>query len=51
MEDVNQLQTVAEITHLQLHKITFALFIEGRVAATDAAIIVVADAFLVNAAF
>lgn len=31
--------------------LTFALFVEGRVAATDAAIIIVTDASLVGAAF
>lgn len=52
---------VAEITHLHRHKkayppfitasLTFTLLVEGGVAATDAAIIVVAGASLVNTAF
>ncbi len=49
----------AEITHLRRHKrqpyitasLTFTLLVEGGVAATDAAIIVIAGASLVNAAF
>lgn len=49
----------AEIAHLRRHKrlpfitasLTFTLLVEGGVAATDAAIIVVAGASLVNAAF